>query len=303
MTIQIHTPAELSNEDYQLLPQISGSALVTIYNESPAQWRYGEPETDNKALEFGIYSHAMILEPDRFDEQYVRDFSPDGYESILVTATDCSAWLKERGLKVSGAKGDLIERILATGEVVHIAAVEAGKYRQQHEGKAFIPAKDFDKISDMRAAIIADEQVAAMLDGGFAEYSIVSEEWKVRPDLMTKGGYLVNYKTTTSAHPREFGRKCHDLGYLLKAALECAMFKKAYGQDPRGYILLAQQKRSPYIFKPWRVSRELMEIGRTQLNEAIRVYRQCRDANVWPGLGGLEDMTLPDYIMNQYATK
>jgi len=300
MTIQIKTPAELSNEEYQALPQISGSSLHTIYAENPAQWRYGEPEEDRKALDFGIYSHAMILEPDRFAEQYVRDWSADGYESILVTATDCSAWLKERGLKVSGAKGELIERILATGEEVHIADVEAQRYREHHEGKEFIAAKDFDKIAAMRAAIMADEATAKMLDGGFAEYSLISDEWKVRPDLMTKGGYLVNYKTTTSAHPREFGRKCHDYGYLLKAALECAMFKKAYSQEPRGYILLAQQKRSPYIFKPWRLSRELMEIGRIQLNDSIRVYRNCRDKDIWPGLGGLEDMTLPDYIMNQY---
>lgn len=302
MTITIYPPNQLSNADYQALPQISGSSLHTIYAENPAQWRFGEPDDDRKALDFGIYSHAMILENARFGEQYVRDFDASVYEHILVTNTDMSGWLKDRGLKVSGSKAELIERILATGEPVHIEEVEAATYRSQHEGKEFIRADDFDKLEKMRSAIMADEEIAAMIEGGFAEHSIVSAEWKVRPDLMTTGAYLINYKTTTSAHPKDFGRKAHDYGYLLKAALEWAMFKKAYGHDPRGYILLAQQKHSPFIFKPWRLSREIMDIGNRQLNEAIRIYRHCRDSNTWPAFGGTEDLTLPDFIMNQYPT-
>jgi hypothetical protein len=300
VSVKIKTPDELSNADYQDLPQISGSALHTIYSENPAQWRYGEPEEDRKALDFGIYSHAMILEPARFAEQYVRDWSQDGYESILVTAADCSTWLKERGLKVSGAKGDLIERILATGEAVHIAEVEAQKYRAEHEGKEFIDSKDFDKIASMRAAIMADDEVAKMLEGGAAEYSLIGENTKVRPDIITAGGGLVNYKTCRTAHPAKFGRNAYEYGYLLKAALEWDMFKAAYGQEPAFYCLLAQQKHSPYIHKPFMVPKDYIQIGRIQYQEAFRVYKHCLDNDTWPAFGGVEYMTLPQHITQQY---
>lgn len=300
MTIKIYKPSELSNAEYQALPQISGSSLHVILSESPAQFRFCEPEEDRKALDFGIYSHAMILEPERFAQQYAKDFDASAYEQILVTNADLQGWLRDRGAKVSGTKAELIERILSTGEQVFIAELEATKYRDQHQGREFINPIDYAKLEQMRAAIFADKEVADMLANSAAEYSLVSDEFKVRPDIITGGGGLVNYKTCRTCHPQRFGKNAYDYGYIMKAALEWDMFKAAYGQEPAFYCLLAQQKHSPFIHKPWMLGKDIIAIGRQQYKEAIRIYRICKEQNSWPAFGGVEYLVLPEFITKQY---
>jgi hypothetical protein len=161
----------------------------------------------------------------------------------------------------------------------------------------------------MRHSLMADPANVAMFEGGFPELSIVSDEFKCRPDLMTKGEWLVNYKTTMDAEPQTFGRKATDMGYPMRATMECELFKQAYGHYPAGYIILAQEKDSPYLCKPFTIYERsrgdhseqphAWQLGRKQLAEAIKMYRKCRDADVWPGLGGREDLCVPEFAMKR----
>lgn len=308
MTTTLFTPDQLSNEQYQALPQVSGSFLHRLLTHSPAKAKFGEIPS-RKALDFGIWSHAMILEPERFDSDYARDFDPGDYESILSTATDMSAWLKERGLKVSGSKAELTARILETGEPVHIEEVERQAYRAKFaEQVEFIPTKDYDKIQAMRHAVLSDPMRAKMLEGGHAELSIVGDEFKCRPDLITSGGWIVNYKSTLDAEPEKFGKKATEYGYPMRAVMECELFKALYGEYPAGYAILAQEKDSPYLCKQYVIfdrsrsdedQANAWKLGRKQLVEAIGIYRKCRDADVWPGLGGTEDLVVPEWTLKR----
>lgn len=304
----IFTPEELSNEAYQELPQRSGSFLWKLLSHSPAKAKFGV-QPARKALDFGIWSHAMMLEPERYAEEYARDFDPSVYESIMCKGQDYKDWLKERGMKVTGTNAELIERILSVGEPVHIEEVERQSFRDSLAGREFVPCADFDKIEAMRHSLMADPATASMFEGGFPELSIVGEEFKCRPDLMTKASWLINYKTTMDAEPQTFGRKASDMGYPMRAVLECELFKSAYGQYPAGYAILAQEKEEPYLskmFVMFEASRgdhdkqpDSWRMGRKQLAQAIDMYRKCRDSDKWPGLGGREDLCVPDYLLKR----
>lgn len=308
MTTQVIHPDQLTNEAYQELPQRSGSFLWKMISHSPAKARYGD-QPKAKVLDFGIWSHAMMLEPERFALEYCRDFDPSTYESIMTKGQDYKDWLKERGMKVSGTNAELIERILESGEAVHIEDVEREKYRAALPGREFIPVADFDKIELMRHSLMAEPETAAMFAGGFPELSIVSEEFKCRPDLMTKGEWLVNYKTTLDADLEKFGRKASDMGYPMRAVMECELFKQAYGHYPAGYAILAQEKETPFLCKTFTIYERsrgdhdkqpaAWQMGRKQLSEAIKLYRKCRDADTWPGLGKREDLFIPDYMLKR----
>lgn len=306
MAAQVFHPDKLTNDAYQALPQRSGSFLHRLLTHSPAKARFGE-QPRGKPLDFGIWSHAMMLEPARFAEAYSRDFDPSTYESIMTKGQDYKDWLKERGMKVSGTNAELIERILEVGEAVHIEDVERETFRLALPGREFIPIADFDKIEAMRYSLMLDEDRRIMFEGGYPELSIVTDEFKSRPDLMTKGGWLVNYKTTLDAEPEKFGRKATDMGYPMRAVMECELFKQAYGEYPAGYMILAQEKDTPYLCKPFKIyeaSRgseqpHAWTLGRKQLGDAIRIYRRCRDADVWPGLGGAEDLAVPEYVLKR----
>lgn len=309
MTVAIFTPDQLSNEQYQALPQRSGSFLHRLLIHSPAKARFGEIPS-RKALDFGIWSHAMMLEPERFKEDYARDFDPSIYDYILRKGDDYKAWLKERGMKVSGSNAELIERILEVGEPVHIEEVERQIFRNNaEEDVEFIPTADFDKIELMRHALFADESAAKLLTSGYAEHSIVTPEFKARPDLITGATWIINYKSTNDAEPEKFGRKAVDYGYPMRACMEVELFKQAYGEYPAGYAILAQEKDSPYLCKTFVIydrargdeQPDAYKFGRQQLTEAVKIYRKCRDADVWPGLGKAEDLPMPEYLMKRAA--
>lgn len=306
MPAQIFTPEQLTNEAYQSLEQRSGSFLHKLLTHSPAKAKFGELPS-RKVLDFGIWSHAMMLEPERFQQEYSRDFDASVYESIMTKGQDYKDWLKERGMKVSGTNAELIERILSVGEAVHIEDVEREKYRLNLAGREFIPAADFDKIEAMRYSLMLEEGRKLMFEGGHSELSIVTDEFKCRPDLITKGSWLVNYKTTLDAEPEKFGRKATDMGYPMRAVMECELFKQMYGEYPAGYMILAQEKDTPYLCKSFKIYEagrgddqpHAWALGRSQLTEAVRIYRRCRDADVWPGLGGAEDLAVPEYTLKR----
>lgn len=304
---KIFTPDQLSNESYQALPQVSGSFLHRLLTHSPAKAKFGEIPS-RKALDFGIWSHAMILEPERFALAYARDFDPSIYESIMGKGQDYKDWLKDRGLKVSGTNAELISRILDTGESVHIEDVERNQFRSAFAPVVeFIPVADFDKIQAMRHSLLLDDDRAKMLSGGHSELSIVTEEFKSRPDLITAGGWIVNYKSTADAEPEKFGRKATDYGYPMRAVMECELFKQAHGEYPAGYAILAQEKDTPYLCKTFVIYEakrgaeqpSAWTYGRAQLADAVKIYRKCRDADVWPGLGGAEDLAVPEYLLKR----
>ncbi|MBX2849951.1 MAG: PD-(D/E)XK nuclease-like domain-containing protein [Acidiferrobacterales bacterium] len=300
-------PNDLSNAAYQWLYHASGSFLHTIYKKSPAHAKHAQAK-ESEALSIGIAAHAMLLEPESFEKDFERDFDASVYENIMVTANDLKAWLKEAGMKTSGSKAELIDRILTADNTVHIADVLQKEHEEKHEGKTLIKPETFDDITAMRQVILKDDEMAAMIENGFAEYSLLTTidgvACKSRPDLITSAGGIIQYKTTTDCHPNEFGKKAHDYGYFLKAALEWRSFKAVYGANPKYYVFLVQEKTFPYIWKPSYIdlNSDAMIIGMAQLDLALRLCKQSVETNRWQAYGtNIEEVQLPEYLKRQYG--
>ena len=260
MTWEIIPADKLSNEEYQELEAVSGSGLATIYKKSPAHYKY-QPKTTTKALQFGIAAHAVILEPELFDAEFVRDVDAEQYPDALVTQNDMKAWLKDKGQKVSGTKPELVGRILDLEPGTHILDKIREDFAADNESKTIMKPEDYDAVQSMRNVVMQDDLMAEMLKGGTAEVSLAGQlmgvQVKSRPDLITTAGGIVQYKTTLDCNPVEFGRKIDNYGYLLKAAMEVECFTAAYGQAPAYYIWLAQEKAEPYVWKAYSLSETL----------------------------------------------
>jgi hypothetical protein len=239
--MKVYLNNELSNEQYHAdTDHINGSGLWNIYDRCPAAWRYKDEEDEqSKALVFGTGSHTALLEPERFEAEYARmptkeDFGND----LLVTVSDMNSWAKERGIKgLSGkSKDDVISIIQATGESVKIYDVIREEAEKAATGKQMLEGTDYDAIQQMRAVIHANSYYSSLLAGAYAEVSILGElngePSKVRFDCLTKGGDIIDYKTTVSAKPDEFFRHAARLGYFMKMAMQHDMFVAAYGHAP-----------------------------------------------------------------------
>lgn len=307
MTFKVYAPDELSNEDYHSDTEyVSGSALCKIYLDSPAAWRFGDHET-TPALEFGIASHAALLEPEKFDAEFVRGLDKSDHPDALTSDTAIKSWLKEKGVKgYSNKSGDeLLALVDMTGESVQIWSRLLEEFEQDEDGKVIIKPADYDKIMQMRAVVFADEVYARRLSTGFAEYSILGEldgvKVKIRPDIMTEHGEIWDYKTTASAKPEKFGKSAYDYGYLLKMALQHDVFAAAYGKPPSGVTLLAQEKKPPYIAQAYELTTEQLAIGRQQYKSALQLYKRCRELDSWPAYGGgMMTLQLPEFIYKKH---
>lgn len=316
--MKVYLNNELSNDQYHDdTEHINGSGLWNILDRCPAAWRYKDEEDEqSKALVFGTGSHTALLEPERFEAEYARmpvveDFpkDKDGNRTVLVTASDMNSWAKERGIKgLSGkTKSEVIKIIQATGESVKIYDVIREEAEKAADGKQMLEGNDYDAIQQMRAVIHANSYYSSLLAGAHAEVSILGElngePSKVRFDCLTRGGDIIDYKTTVSAKPDEFFRHAARLGYFMKMAMQHDMFVAAYGHAPRSVNLLVQEKKAPFIPALIRLTDEQLRIGRIQLNGAMEIYKACKKFNSWPGysMGNpVIEMDTPEWFKKQF---
>lgn len=311
--MKVYLNNELSNEQYHAdTEHINGSGLWHIYDKCPAAWRYKDEEDEqSKALIFGTGSHTALLEPEKFDAQFVRmpskeEFGPD----LLVTVADMNSWAKERGIKwLSGkAKHEVIAIVQAADPAAKIYDVERLLVEDNAKGRTILEAADYDAIMQMRAVIHANPYYANLLNGSYSEVSILGElegfNAKVRFDCLTKDEEIIDYKTAVTAKPDEFFRHAVRLGYFMKMAMQHDMFMEAYGRPPKAVSLLVQEKKSPYIPQLFELTQEQLNIGRIQLRGALTLYAACKKADSWPsyGMGSPRiSMDTPEWYKKQFA--
>ena len=310
--MKVYLNNELSNEQYHAdTEHINGSGLWNIYDRCPAAWRYkDEDDEQSKALVFGTGSHTALLEPERFEAEYARMPTKDDFgDDLLVTVSDMNSWAKERGIKgLSGkTKAEVIKIIRSTGEPVRIYDEERLFAELNAKGRILLEGDDYDAIMQMRAVIHANSYYSSLLSGAYSEVSILGEllgePSKVRFDCLTRGGDIIDYKTSVSAKPDEFFRHAARLGYFMKMAMQHDMFVEAYGHAPRSVNLLVQEKKSPFIPVLVRLTDEQLRIGRIQLRSAMEIYKACKKTNSWPvySMGNpVIEMETPEWFRKQF---
>lgn len=312
--VQILTAEECSNEAYHGHENISGTGLVKIFNECPAHYRYEEDDQQSHALHFGIASHAAVLEPEKFEQEFVRDLVKDELPGVLTSDAAIKSWLKERGVKGYSSKktGELIAMVRITGEPVLILAEERQKFEAENENKTIVRAVDYDQIEQMRRVLFADPSMVELLKDAYVEMSVIcdiqisvngQESWigvKIRPDIITQRFEVPDYKTCASMQPDKFGRDAHDKGYWLKQAFIHDVLKAAYNQVPR-MGLIAQGKKSPFIHQLYWMTDAQLEVGRDQYLYALHTYKTCKETDIWPAyFNGPAELPTPDYLARRY---
>lgn len=318
----VYTNDQLSNEAYHADEEyISGSSLARIFGSCLAKWRYDEAELKKekaKPLAFGTVSHAQVLEPETFDAGFYRmpdvDIDHPGKESRPITSVSgLQGWLKERGVagRSSPDSAVLIAKIretcAASGEAPPLFWHEIVANAEKEAGERMkVPGKDYDLVQRMREVLFKNAQYARILTGGTAELSIFGTlfgmKCKVRFDRVTDDAEIWDYKTTSCAEPGKFTRHAFDLNYPLKMALQYHMFKAAYGVNPGGVVLLAQEKEPPFLPLEFRLTQKTLLIGTAQLRQAISMLQYARDNDIYPGYNGgnAYDLDPPFYVENQY---
>jgi hypothetical protein len=237
-------------------PSLSSSGAVTLMNECPARFWWDSPlnpdqeKEDKAAFDLGKAAHTALLEPATWESR--------------ISVIDADSY------RTNAAK-EAREAARAAGKV------------------PLLPAQR-DDIAGMREALLAHPIARKAWDGGVAEASYFYRDrgtgvWlKARPDFRPDHRrWIVDYKTTGSAHPRQFARRVYDLGYFQSAAWYMDAVAAVDGAMPEEWWFVVQETKPPYLVSVFLLDQRAVEWGRRLNRRAIDLFSECCATGKWPG--------------------
>lgn len=261
------------------LGSLSSSGARSLLSTTPEEFDFNrrKPSDPNKNYDFGHAAHKMVL----------------GKGSRLAMLDP----------KVCGhtADGKLAKVPSATSEWKAAAA------KARREGKLPIAKSDMEKAQTMAGRVFQHRTAARLLAEGRAEHSIYWHDdatgvrLRARPDFISEGlGRPVcdDYKTATSANPRQFQRAVVDYGYHMQQAFyEDALAE--IGIVGAGFLFIVQSKSAPYTVSVCSIDPDVVELGRRQNRAAIELFARCMEQDRWPGYDGIQAVGMAGWAVKQ----
>lgn len=270
----------ISNEDYHKIDCPSSSWLKKKNFTPPARLPASllRPQTEkSEALIMGDALHQLVLEPDRFNKNFVR----------------------------MPYFGDL--RTNAAKEKKSI-------FEAENLGKVCLKEEDYDSIVAMRDGIFENPEAKQMIEArSGVEVSIIADEeetgvrCRIRMDLVVARNGLVvvsDIKTTAGmADKFEFAKTILGFEYHLSAGMYTHIASRHFGIDVKDFFFIIVEKQYPYFANTLRLSDLLgdddaLGEGVRLMRSRLKTYKQCRESNVWPRYQ-LDDVSLPDWELRK----
>ena len=252
-------------EDYLTSPGINASGLKHILR-SPAHYQasLSEPPKATVALEFGKLLHFIILEPEEFHRR---------------------AYPQPK-----------LNKATKKGKVAHAAWVEA-----MPPGAIVVPDCWEEPLRRMHDKVYAHPAARRLLEKGIREGTFWWKDPKTgllckgRPDFVSATGIVVDLKSVADARKDAFSRDVWKYRYDVQAAHYCAGAEVTGIARHDSYAFLCIEKEPPYEMAIYTCgmpdqdeertspSWSVLGCGSQWRDEAMRVYKQCRETQTWPG--------------------
>lgn len=247
MTPGFYTAAELSNAAYHAGPGISNSGLKIIGDKTPAHFNARSAWATSRPKFIGTALHAAALEPAKFDAEYV---IAEGFAAR--NATGYKAWARA-------------------------------------QTKLILMESEHSNVLGMRAAIHSHPTAAALMADAFEfEYSAYTHDpetgvlVRMRMDLMTEGGWIVDVKKCQDASPAGAGKSIENYGYYHQDAFYTDCIEWACGEPPAGFAFVFVEEQPPHCVGVYLLSYEDRQRGRELYRRNLRIYARCLERNEWP---------------------
>lgn len=255
---------DLSNDDYHRGPGISKSGLDHVAR-SPKHYRHyrDNPTPQTDPMRVGEAIHTIILEPDKFDAQFVKS----EYQEFRTKA----------------AKEWRDNQILAGRHILRV-----------NDRSDPFKVSEWDYVHAVRDAVRSDPFASILLnlDDGIPEESAfwIDQETrklcKCRPDFRNLAhGVAVDLKSTEDASFTGFGKSIANYRYHVQSAFYSDGLA-ACGAPVSAFVFVAVEKAPPYAVACYVVDDEALRVARAMYRENLRVYAECKARGEWPGYPG-----------------
>lgn len=262
----------ISNEDYHADPvpsgSLSSSGARALLARTPAHFKWDREHRVNKdVFDFGTAAHSLVLEDDKSQ----------------LEVLDYADWRTK--------------------------AAQEAKADAYANGLTPILAKDFKQVEAMALQIKHHPEAKFLMRDGKAEQSGFYQHpdtgvWlRVRYDWLPNhrgpGLLIPDYKTAVSAAPDAFIKHAVDFGYHQQDPWYSDAAKALALCDDPAFVFIVQEKTAPYLVNVIELTTEAKAQGRALNEKAIRLFKECRDTDTWPGYPLSEPIGLPKYAEYQ----
>ena len=175
---------------------------------------------------------------------------------------------------------------------------EAKEFIVQARGSGKVPLKTdvYTECKAITESVLFHPLARELLEtSGASEQSLFAEDkesgvmLRARIDRLTDQTpaptTIIDLKTAASADPRDFGRSAAEFGYDIQAEFYQHVLKLARGDWETNFRFIVVEKSAPYLVSVIELDSEYAAIGRQRMRRAIDLYKECVDANKWPGYG------------------
>lgn len=266
--------------DYIEGPGINRSFLHDMISWSPghAKFRQDNPE-DTVSLRLGHAFHLSILEPERFEKEFV------------ILPANCQS-----GTKANPNKG-------------MAANLAAFKAQCEADNQLIITPKEFDNIREMRAVIQSDQEALDLLSDGEAEVSgyFVDQEYdipcKIRIDWINKKEkIIVDLKSCADARHFPFRKAAFDFGDDLQAFMYLLGVTEITGEAHNDFTFICVESKGYHGLRIYEADEEMQQTGYAKYQKAIVLYKQCLESGEWPGYDSTpKPLGSPSYAKERFT--
>jgi len=264
---------DISNADYHAGPGISKSGLDLVHRSALHYWaRYIDPEREpqepTKALRMGSAIHGLVLEPDRFGEDF--------------------------------AVAPVCDRRTKIGKAAY------ADFLLDAEGKTVLSADEHELAKRIAESVHAHPTAAYLLSEGAPELSAywrdekTGELCRCRPDWSRPDGILVDLKTTEDAGYHGFRRSAWKWRYHVQAAFYLDGWTAAGNRQAEVFAFVAVEKSPPFAVAVYYASEDMVRLGREEYRADLDHFSACHKADQWPGYPtNLQQLDPPGWAMKE----
>lgn len=257
---------QISNDEYHASLGISRSGLMEFQRSPYHYWykylsgTYKQPEP-TPALVFGNLLHTIVLEPEKFHDEF-------------VIRPDCDRRTNAGKLLFNQFQSMLAGRISVTQEQVDLA----------HAMNAVVCENDLAKSLISQCAHIEKSIFFTHKDTGI--------QCKVRPDGFI-GNCVIDLKSTQNGSYMAFQRSAVNYGYFLQAG----MIHQALSSldiPMIHFYFITVDKAEPYCIGIYALDAEAIDYGIMEFNLLMSRVKTCIDNNMWPQYG-VQNLLVPKW--------
>lgn len=253
----------MTDNEYRKAEGLSSSDIKMLLR-NPMKMRHRQmypfPATD--AQRFGTLYHLMVLEPEKFKEEYI------------VMPPEIR---QRRGKAWEAFSTEYAHKTIITQKEHHAASLMLQAFQKPY----------YTTAAELLAAEGEMEKPIFWTD---PEYGF---RCKIRPDKIIEsifGNRIIDLKTTTDASAEHFPYSIRTYGYDISAAWYLEGMRQETGEAWDNFFWIAQEKSSPFAISVFRCSQERLDAAWVRIREAKRIYAESLERGIWE--------SYPDYAVD-----